>query len=129
MSVNLSELSDQIAALQEKVDKIKTAAKAKTGPLEEQIAGLEEQLFLAMEDAGVSEIKSKKSKADIKESLRVNFDDPETFFNFCIRNKALHLFERRIAINAYREMKESLGNKPVPGLREFTQKKLKVGPV
>ncbi len=129
MSVNLSELSDQIAALQEKISKIETAAKAKVAPLKEEVEDLEVQLFLAMEDAGVSEIKGKKSKAVIKESLRVNFEDPEAFFNFCIRKKALHLFERRIAVNAYREMKESLGNKPVPGLREFTHAKLKVGPV
>lgn len=129
MSVNLSELSDKIAVLQEKVDKIESAAKAKAAPIKEEVSALEQQLLLAMEDAGVSEIKGKKSKAVIRESLRVSFEDPETFFAFCIRKKALHLFERRVAINAYREMKESLGNKPVPGLREFKQSKLKVGPV
>lgn len=126
MTLNLGELADKIYDLQAEVDKIEAKTKAKTAPLKEQIKDLEQQLQLAMQDVGTDVVSGKKSKADIKESLRVNFQDAEEFFKFAIRRKALHMFERRISITAYREMKEILGGKPIPGLSEFQQAKLNV---
>lgn len=126
MKLNLGELADKVFGKQLAIDKIETQAKAKTAPLKEELKQLEEQLMLAMNDAGTLELKGRVSKAEIKETLRVNFQDADEFFKFAIRRKALHLFERRISIVAYREMKELLGNKPVPGLSEFQQSKLTV---
>lgn len=126
MKLNLGELADKVLAKQEAIDLIEMKAKAKTAPLKEELSKLEEQLALAMRDAGTTEISGRKSKAKISETLRVSFKDADEFFKFAIRKKALYMFERRISINAYREMKESLGGKPIPGLSEFQQSKLSV---
>lgn len=126
MAVNLEQLADKITELQAKIDRIKTAADAKIAPLKQEIEPLEEQLLLAMQDQGVELFKGKKSEAKISEKLRVSFADFEAFEKFVLRRKALHLFERRIGIKAYREMKESMGNKPIPGLSEFQQQSLTV---
>jgi hypothetical protein len=128
MSFNFSEVADRIVEIQAKIDEIEAAAAAKTKDLKAEVKELEEQLQLAMADAGLTAVKGAKSEAVLKESLRVGFQDFEAFEKFCLRKKALHLFERRIASTAYREMKESLGGKPIPGLTEFIQTKVKVSP-
>lgn len=126
MSFNFSEVADRITELNDQIGEIMTAASAKTKGLSEEVKALEEQLFLAMNDAGLKKINGSNSEAVIRESLRVGFQDFEAFEKFCIRKKALHLFERRISTKAYAEMKESLGGKPVPGLSEFMQSRLSV---
>lgn len=129
MSFNFSEVADRIVDLESQIHEIESAAAAKTKDLKQQVKDLEEQLQLAMIDAGVKQIKGAKSEAKIDERLRVGFQDFEAFEKFCLRKKALHLFERRIASTAYREMKDSLGGKPVPGLSEFIQTKVNVKPL
>lgn len=126
MSFNFSEVSDRIADLNDKIKEIETAAATKTKDLKAEVKDLEDRLQLAMADAGVTTVKGASSEASIKESLRVGFQDFEAFAQFAKRKNALHLFERRIAVTAYREMKESLGNKPIPGLSEFLQTKVTV---
>jgi hypothetical protein len=128
MSFNFSEVADRIVEIQSKIDEIEAAAAAKTKNLKAEAKDLEEQLQLAMADAGLTAVKGTKSEAVIKESLRVGFQDFEAFAQFAKRRNALHLFERRIAVTAYRELKEALGNKPIPGLSEFIQTKIKVSP-
>ncbi len=126
MAIQFGQLCDEIFALQAQVDKIEEAAAAKTKPLKQQIADKEQYLQLAIEDANLTGVEGKKSKAVIEERLCVSFADMDAFAAFAIRRKALHLFERRISTKAYREMKELLGNKPIPGLSEFTKKTIKI---
>ena len=126
MTFNFAEVSDQIQVLQEKIAVIEAAAKAKTSPLQEQVKDLEQQLTLAMQDAGLEEIRGKKSVAKITKKLRIGIADYAKLEAFVIRNKALQLFERRISSKAYTELKESLGNKPIPGLSEFRQPDISV---
>ena len=126
MAYNFAETADKILDLQDRVDVIKTAAAAKTKPLEEQIEELEQELILAMRDANLMVVTGKKSSAELKEPIRVQIQDFESFAAFLYRRKALHLMERRVGIKAYEEMKTLLGNKPIPGLNEVKVPKLNV---
>ncbi len=126
MSYNFAETADKILALQEKVDVIKTAASAKTKPLEQEIEELEQELILAMQDANLTTAAGRNSVAELKEPLKISIGDFEALSKFVIRKQALHLFERRIGIRAYEEMKESLGGKAIPGLNEVRIPKLNV---
>ncbi len=126
MAFDFIGISDNIADKQAKIDLIEAAAAAKTKDLKDEVKALENTLLLAMLDSGLTTIKGKHSIADVKESLRISFKDFDAFAKFAKRKDALHMFERRISITAYREMKESLGNKEIPGLAEFNQQKLNV---
>jgi len=126
MTINFSELCDAINAKQIKVDLIKTKASAAAQPLEQEIEDMEKELFEAMEAAGLTKIKGKASEAEIKPQLKLSISDFEAFQQFVIRRKACHLFERRIGVKAYKELKDNLGGKPIPGLSEYEFKKLNV---
>ena len=126
MSFNFAEVSDLIQSLQEEIDVIETAASSKTKPLKEQVKELEQQLMLAMQDAGLKTFKGQRSEAKVSETLRISISDFALLEQFVIRKKALQLFERRISSKAYAELKESLGNKPIPGLSEFKQPRISV---
>lgn len=127
MAFDFSTLCDEIFTLQSKVDKINAKAKADTKGLEAEIAIKEQELFQAMEANGnLLGVKGKKSKAEIKETLRISFGDFDKMSTFILREKALYLFERRISVKAYEELKAKKGNKPLPGFTEFTQRKLNV---
>lgn len=126
MSFDFAGTADKILALQEKVDTIEAKAAAQTKGMKGEIKELEELLLAALTDAGMKSITGKKSVAEVKSKLRISISDFAALETFIIRKKALHLFERRISSVAYREMKESLGNKPVPGLAEFDQQSVNV---
>lgn len=126
MAFNFADVSDQIQALQEEIDVIETAAGSKTKPLKEKVKELEQQLLLAMQDAGLKVFKGQRSEAKITEKLRISISDFAALETFVLRKKALQLFERRISSKAYTELKENLGNKPLPGLSEFLQPNISV---
>lgn len=120
--------ADRIVEIQAKIDAIEAKAAAQTKDLKQEVKDLTELLQAAMDSAEMKALKGKHSEAKLERRLRVGIGDYETFEKFCIRKKALHLFERRISTTAYREMKESLGGKPVPGLSEYLQPKVTVKP-
>lgn len=122
MSVNLGTMCDDIKRLDVKV----AAAQAKADELKKQRQEQEDNLLIAMREAGTTSVKGKIASANITETIRPQIKDAEKFFAFVLRKKALHLFERRVAVTAYRELKESLGGKPIPGLNEYTQIRLNV---
>ena len=126
MAFNFADVSDQIQALQEEISVIETAAGSKTKPLKEKVKELEQQLLLAMQDAGLKVFKGQRSEAKITEKLRISISDFAALETFVLRKKALQLFERRISSKAYTELKENLGNKPLPGLSEFLQPNISV---
>ena len=126
MAFDFAALCDKIFDLQAKVDKVETKAKLDVKDWKLEIDTFEQQLILAMADGGLTMIKGKKAKAEIKESLRVSIKDFELLSTFLIRKKWLHLFERRISVKAYEEAKQSLGSKEIPGLSEFLQQRLNV---
>lgn len=126
MKPNLGSMADAIALKLAAIEKIELAAKAKTDPLKKEVESLEELLKLAMQDAGVEYIEGKKAVAEVKEKLRVSFSDWDAFIAFAKKKDAFHLFERRIGVVAYRELKANLKGKPIPGLSEFQQTSLNV---
>lgn len=126
MAIDFGKLCDDIATKQAAIDRIELKAKEAVKPLQAEVDKLEEQLKLAMQDANLLEVKGRKGQAKISEKLRINIQDFPKFTEFLARKKAFHLFERRISITAYRELKAAQGNKPIPGLGEFIQETLNV---
>lgn len=122
MAINLGALGDSIY---DKADEI-VLANAKVKALEVEKRGLEERLLNEMTAAGTAIVRGVKSTVTITESVRPQIADFEAFEKFVLRKKALYLFERRVAAVAYREMKESMKGKAVPGISEFVQQKLSV---
>lgn len=126
MTFDFAAAAAEINKLQDKINQIHAAAEAKAEPLEADLKIKQEALQQAMLDSGLKEFKDGKSVAELKSSLRIGIQDYAALEQFVYRRKALHLFERRIGSKAYNELKEALGNKPVPGLSEFNQIKLTV---
>ena len=122
MAENLGAIGDAIYSKNEEI----ATANAKVKELEQEKRALEERLLQGMQAAGTDIVRGAKATVSISETVRPQIADWDTLEKFVLRKKALHLFERRIASTAYRELKESLGNKPVPGLSEFTQTRLNV---
>jgi len=109
-----------------KKDQEIAAANARVKELQTERNELENELLAAMQDAGTTIVRGKTATVSISETIRPRIADFEKFAQFALRKKALHLFERRIASTAYKEMKESLGGKDIPGLSEFAQHRLNV---
>lgn len=126
MAFDFAGTADRIVELQGKISTIMSKAAAQTKDMQEELKELEETLLLAMQDANIESIAGANAEAKLGKSLRVSFDDYEAWEKFCYRKKALHLMQRRISTVAYRELKESLGGKPVPGLKEYEQPTLSV---
>jgi hypothetical protein len=119
--MNLGAITDEIHDLQARVAKAKTAFEAKIKPDIDRIEELTEQLKLSMQDQGLSEVKGRKGIAKYAEKLRIGIADFGALDEFVRKAKALHLFERRISVAAYRELLEQRKGKPIPGLSEYMQ--------
>lgn len=117
MSMNFGERCDELYALREEISE----AQAKVDVLEKKKREKEDELLAAMTEAGTDLVRGQRATASINETIIPQIADMEAFGQFVLRKKALHLFERRIAKTAYRELKESLAGKPVPGVNEFTK--------
>jgi hypothetical protein len=98
----------------------------KVKAIEDEKRELESKLLAAMDDVGTTVAKGKKASVSISETSRFSISDFEQLAPFLLRKKALHLFERRISSTAAKEMIESLGGKPIPGVAEFKQRRLNV---
>jgi chromosome segregation ATPase len=117
MTMNFGERCDALYELREKI----AEAQSKVDALEKQKREMEDDLLAAMTEAGTDLVRGQRATASITETVVPQIADMEAFGQFVLRKKALHLFQRRIAATAYRELKESLAGKPVPGVNEFTK--------
>lgn len=122
MTVKLGELGDALYAKKQEI----AAANEVVKRLDAEAREIEDELLIRMQDAGTDIVRGSSATISISENIRPQLQDWDAFSAFVQRKKALHLFERRISTTAYREMKEALGNKPVPGVTEFTQLRLNV---
>ena len=122
MALKLGELGDAIYAKTQEIAKANETVKR----LELDRKQMEDELLGRMQEAGTDIVRGENATVSINETIRPQIADWDALAAFVQRKKALHLFERRISSTAYREMKQSLGNKPVPGLTEFTQLRLNV---
>ena len=122
MAKKLGEMGDEIYDLNAEI----AAANEVVKRLDNKKRDLENELLLRMQDAGTDIVRGNKATISISETIRPQIADFDAFTVFVHRKKAYHMFEKRIASGAYKEMKELLGNKPVPGLIEFTSIRLNV---
>jgi phage shock protein A len=100
--------------------------KARLEEIERERKGLEDKLQAAMDDSNTSVVEGSRGHAEISETSKPKIDDYEAFATFVIKRKATHLFERRVHAGAYKELREQLGGKPIPGLSDFTVRRLNV---
>lgn len=107
-----------------KLDEQKKKAAAVLKEIESKIAVAEEELIqhLGLEGLGRADLKNGLG-VQVDESIVPQVEDWEAFFKFMASKKQYHMVERRPSVTAYRELRE-LG-KVVPGLRDFTKKKLR----
>lgn len=122
MSYNFGATADKLYKKAQDLAK----ANAKVKDLENEQREIQNELLAAMNDAGTGIIRGKFATVSISETTRASIADFEAFEKFVLRHKALQLFERRVSSTAYREMRDTLGGKEIPGLSEFTQQRLNV---
>jgi hypothetical protein len=120
--MNLGKLGDALYAKNEQIALANEAVKVLEGEKRE----LEAQLLAAMTTAGTDIVRGDLATVSVSELMRPQLQDWAKFEQFVLRKKALHLFEKRIAVNAYKEMKESLHGKDVPGVTEYNYQRLNV---
>jgi hypothetical protein len=118
--VDLGVLADQLYKFDAKLG----AANAKVKEIENEKKEVENTLLAAMQAAGTDICRGKTATVSISTLVRPRIEDFEKFATFVRRKNALHLFERRIASTAYKELKDELGGKPIPGVSEFVQERL-----
>jgi hypothetical protein len=122
MALNLGETADRIYKKNAEI----AAANEVVKQLEGEKKELENTLLSAMEQAGTDIVRGELATVSVSTTVRPQISDFEEFAKFVLKRKAPHLFERRVASGAYKEMKEMLGNKPIPGISEFNQVRLNV---
>lgn len=121
MPVSLGNLADELYAKNAEI----AQANAHVKDLEREKREIEAALLQAMDLANTTAVRGTEAAVSINEVIRPNIQDFDALAAFVLRKKALHLFERRISATAYREMRESM-KRDIPGLSEYTQRRLNV---
>lgn len=122
MGINLGELGDRIYSKSAEI----AAVEARRKELDQEKRDMEAELLQAMQQVGTDIVRGNLATVSISESVKPQIVDLDKLYQFVHRKKAFHLFERRISSTAYREMKDQLGNKPIPGLSDFLVTKLNI---
>lgn len=122
----LGSLADQIWALKQ----AKTEAAAVVTRIEKEIADLEETIFAALDAQDSRKAEGRRASISISTSIQPSTKDWDEFIRFVARGKRndkdayLHLVQRRVSVDAYRELL-TLGV-TVPGIEPFTKRTLNV---
>ena len=120
MAVNLGALGDALYSKNAEI----AAANEVVKRLEADKRAMEAKLLDHMREAGTDIVRGEVATASISETIRPQLADWDKFAAFVLRKKALHMFEKRVAVGAYKEMKDSLNGKEVPGIIEYTNVRL-----
>lgn len=121
---NAGELLRMLAAADDKVAEANGALKQ--AKIEyEQVA---DQVFALMDAQETEAIRNSKVglQVSIRETETERIEDWDAFERFCLRHKALYLFQRRLSVTAVREMMADRDGKPLPGVSAFKSRKLSV---
>lgn len=86
------------------------------------IEAAEVVLMETMKTEGVDKSTGKLATASISDVASANVVDWDLFGAYVLKNKYIHLLQRRISLPAVRELFETKGK--VPGVEPFTQRKL-----
>ena len=109
---------DQLYAVREE----KRALAVKEKELDEKVAALEAQLYEACDAQQTTGARGSKASITIGESQVFNIVDFDALAKYIKRTGYFHLFQRRITLDAARELFEKNGQ--VPGLESFTKRKI-----
>lgn len=109
---------DDLFQLREKKRKLESAIK----DIEGQASLIEERLMENMEKNGVERTTGKLGTVSITSSVVANVEDWDLFGAYIIKNKLLHMLQRRVSDPAYRELLDA--GKKVPGVQPFNKKRL-----
>jgi hypothetical protein len=121
MALNLGQLADALYGFNEQI----AALNVKLAEINTQKAALEEQMLTAMDSAGTDIARGKLATVSSSEKSRVIIADFTMLEKFCLKRKALHLFERRIAQGAAKEMMEELQGS-IPGTSVMKSRSLNI---
>jgi hypothetical protein len=122
-----------IGALADQIWKLKQAKKdadAVVKAIEADITAVEEQIFAMLDAQETRKGEGKLASISINSSVQANTEDWNAFMDFVAAGKRgdkkayLHLVQRRVSVEAYRELL-GLGIN-VPGLKPFTKRTLSV---
>lgn len=118
---NLGKKIDKLFALRDKI----SAEQKKVDVLKEQRRELEDEIINDMKTHGDLE-QASSAKATATRSIQPvpHVKDWEKFYRYILKNRALHLLERRPAAAAYRELMESRNNRALPGVETFNKETL-----
>lgn len=110
----------QLFALRGKKRDLEAAIK----DLEGQISLIEERVMENMEQSGLDKMTSDAGTVSISTSVVANVIDWDAFGAYIVKNKFLHLLQRRVSDPAYRELLDA--GKKIPGVQPFPKKRLNV---
>jgi hypothetical protein len=111
---------DALFKLRERLQEIQQQEKDQQALIDAATATLME----TMERDGVSKSTGKLATVSISDTVTGNVVDWDAFGAYVIKNKYLHLLQRRLSDPAIRELFESKGS--VPGVEPFTKRRLNV---
>lgn len=111
-------LSQHLTALR-KAKEAKAALSEKLKAVEAEYENAKRNVIQAMEEQGVEKTSDKFATFSIRRSEVPTVTDWDKFYQFIARRKAYFLLQRRVSVEAWREMRESLQKKDVPGTEVF----------
>lgn len=117
---SLGSLIDGIWAERE----VKRALEAKIKLQEELIATMETTLLERMDKEGVDKSTGKKATVSISSTVKGNIVDWDTLCKYVKKTDYFHLFHRRVADEAVREIFETKGS--LPGVEPYTKRKVNI---
>lgn len=88
--------------------------------LKAQYDELEVQLLSLLDSQDTRRCEGHKASASITESVQANVTDWETFWKYVFKNKYSHLLQKRVSVEACRELFETKGS--IPGVEPFTKR-------
>lgn len=94
--------------------------------LELDKADLEERLIAAMDIQGTELSRNTIATASITEVIVPQVEDWDRYHRFILKNKALHLLDRRPAVVAFRELLIVRKGRPIPGVTSFKKRTVRL---
>lgn len=114
-----------IDTMYEEREKLRQATQV-VNEIKETISDLENRLIETMEAVGIESSRASKATATISESTSARIEDWDSFTRWVRRRSSdrIHLFEKRIAQLAFKEMLEHNRGRIPPGVTTYTRKKI-----
>jgi hypothetical protein len=75
-----------------------------------------------MQANGIDKMTGKHASVSITSTVVANVEDWDAFGAYILKNKLLHMLQRRVSDPAYRELLDA--GKKVPGVQPFNKKRL-----